>query len=69
MPLPTCLGLPGTYNDRDVKYVTTIERFQLGDYPMVCVRSGTRLLGLGVSDRDIEQSARFSILAKADMRR
>lgn len=23
-----------------VKYVTRIERFQLGDYPMVCVRSG-----------------------------
>jgi hypothetical protein len=23
-----------------VRYVTTIERFRLGDYPMVCVRSG-----------------------------
>jgi len=28
------------WHNRDVKYVTTIERFQLGDYPMVCARSG-----------------------------
>ncbi len=34
------LGVHGSYDDQVVKYVTTIERFQHGDYPMVCVRSG-----------------------------
>lgn len=28
------------YDTGGVKYVTRIERFQAGDYPMVCVRSG-----------------------------
>ncbi len=37
---PEPCTLTASCDTGSVKYVTRIERFQLGDYPMVCVRSG-----------------------------